>query len=229
MLIVTNPNDPATRVEVPFWVLLKKPQYFMGTPYKDNNDGTVLFGDWPQTIKASSVNVSEIKVNQQVVGGEGGWFDYYLGSDGFWYVSQAENGYYEENVSSNYNKNYSDGTQVGTGNSSSKWFKVEPIKWKVLVTDAFQGGKKLLHAQSILEGRRFAASGNAYSGSEIQTYLQGLFYRSAFAPALRNNIQPTTIGSGFVDHALALCSLGRLVGRRGVLGGQFFLKFQHFV
>lgn len=208
MLIVSNIGDPDNEVEAPFWVLLKKPQCFMGTPYKANDDGTVLFGDWPQTIKASSVYVSEtVKVNQQVEGGEGGWFDYYLGSDGFWYVSQAENGYDPGGALSwSYNKNYSDGTQVGTGNSSSKWFKVEPIKWKVLATDALQGGQKLLHAQSILEGRRFAASSNSYSGSEIQTYLQGLFYRSAFAPALRSNIQSTIISLGSGEDMVFLLS-----------------------
>lgn len=51
---------------------------------------------------------------------------------------------------------------------------------------------------------RFAESGNAYSRSEIQTYLQGRFYRSAFAPALRNNIQPTIISLGSEDWVFLL-------------------------
>ena len=120
---------------------------FKITKYKElpaGTDGTagsswtyVEFGDWPQTIKAENVTVDE---NESV---EVGMFTYYKGSDGAWYVKEKErrrNGPLLK---------YSDGTVVAVeGMNSYKYFKVEPIKWRVLTSD--YNGKKLLLAEDIL-------------------------------------------------------------------------------
>ncbi|MBQ7159828.1 MAG: HAMP domain-containing protein, partial [Treponema sp.] len=100
----------------------------------------VYFGDWPQTIKAESVTVDETKT---IVKGAN---TYYLGSDNYYYARCKENGY-------NANYKYSDGTYVkklpqkSDELESIKYFKVEPIKWRVLKEE---NGKSLLLAENIL-------------------------------------------------------------------------------
>ncbi|MBP5447528.1 MAG: hypothetical protein J6X95_05440, partial [Treponema sp.] len=126
-----DPSDHTNEVHVPFWVLVKKPQYFMGTPYTADGSN-VKFGDYPQRMKESSVNLSStIQVQQQQDGVA--QYTYYLGDNGSWYCEQNERG-----CATGSNK-YSDGSTVGTA-GDSKWFKVEPIQWKVLSTNS---GKKL--------------------------------------------------------------------------------------
>ncbi len=167
----------------------------------------VVFGLWPQTIKAKSVtvdtNVTEIH----------GAFTYCKGSDGQWYVEQAEKSY-----ESGYK--YSDGiTTVGQGGATTKWFKVEPIKWRVLTTN--YGGNKLLLAESILtDGIQYYLNkssrtiggntvyANNYKYSTIRAWLNGKyesddtqaathagkgFLQSAFTSAQQEQIKTTTV------------------------------------
>ena len=106
----------------------------------------VEFGDWPQTIKAEGVDVDETKSKTM------GMFTCYLGSDGNHYVKAEENA----NGSGTEYK-YSNGDQAGQGGTSTKWFKVEPIVWRVLTTnyevpEGGTGGNALLLAEHILTG-----------------------------------------------------------------------------
>lgn len=118
-----------------------------GTDGSAGTDATyVYFGDWPQTIKADDVTIDEEK--SIIMGGN----IYYSGSDGNYYVRCLEN------ASSN-ELYYSNQTPVLTKESNSyKYFKVEPIKWRVIDTnfdhDLIPGtpGKKLLFAETILTG-----------------------------------------------------------------------------
>ncbi|MBQ2552763.1 MAG: hypothetical protein II563_07970, partial [Treponema sp.] len=131
----------------------------------------VLFGDWPQTIKDSDVEVDESKSV------EVGMFTYYMGSDGNWYVRQQEKAY-----ESGYK--YTDGSTVKQSSANSdKYFKVEPIKWRVL-TDNYSG-KKLLLAENILAACQYYDNNlnrngsiypNNYKESRIRAYLNGLSY-----------------------------------------------------
>ena len=105
----------------------------------------VAFGEWPQTIKEESV---EIRAETLVRGG----LTYYLGNDGNYYVKAEE----KANGSSTAYK-YSNGEQAGQGGTSTKWFKVEPIVWRVLTTsyEAPEGGtvgEILLLAEKSLTG-----------------------------------------------------------------------------
>ena len=140
---------------------------FKSTAYKVLPGGTngttgtswtyVLFGDWPQTIKADSVTVDE---NKSVSMGS---FTYYKGSDGAWYAKL-----------------------------SNKYYKVEPIKWRVLTDD--YNGKKLLLAENILSAHRYAASSNNYKNSEIREWLNGTFLSTAFtADSVQNQIARTVV------------------------------------
>ena len=154
------------------------------TPVTEEVNGTtyVYFGVWPQTVLpvTSSVTVDE------TVSVEMGANTYYLGSDGNYYAKCAE----KANGTGDQYK-YHDGTQVGRFGTTTRYFKVEPIKWRVL-TDNYSG-KKLLLAENILTAkvpyydyksdanRRTVGSDtniypNNYKYSQIRAYLNGLDY-----------------------------------------------------
>ena len=167
----------------------------------------VVFGLWPQTIKADSVTVNKNTCQKETHGA----FTYCKGSDNQWYVEQAEKAY------GNYT--YSDGTTVGKDETTTKWFKVEPIKWRVL-TNSY-GGNKLLLAESILtDGIQYYLNkssrtiggntvyANNYKYSTIRAWLNGKyesddtqaathagkgFLQSAFTSAQQEQIKTTTV------------------------------------
>ena len=162
---------------------------FTGTPYTILDAGTTgtagtawtyaKFGDWPQTVKADSVTVDETK--SVVVGA----YTYYKGSDGAWYAKIKETAF-----GSSYK--YSDGTTVAQNSANSyKYFKVEPIKWRVL-TDNYSG-KRLLLAENILVNHRYAASSNDYANSEIREYLNDTFWNTAFTDSEKSMIDETDV------------------------------------
>lgn len=166
-----------------------------------NNTGSewtyVAFGDWPQTIKANGVTVDETKSRQM------GMFTAYLGSDGNYYVEAEERAY---DSGSQYK--YSDGTQVGQNGTSTQWFKVEPIIWRVLNKDYSESGRALLLAENILTGGiKWDDSENNYMESNIRKWLNGNsgsekesdysgnagFLQTAFTPEAQELITPTTV------------------------------------
>ncbi|MCR5612697.1 DUF6273 domain-containing protein [Treponema sp.] len=110
---------------------------------KDVEYDIVEFGDWPQTIMPNdgSISVDETKF---VICGE---FRYYLGSDCNFYV-KAE-----------------------WGNNDYRWYKVEPIKWRVLTTNYNGTNKKLLLAEDILERGKYDSESTNYETSEIRKWL----------------------------------------------------------
>ena len=163
----------------------------------------VLFGDWPQTIKADNVTVDE---NTSEVHGA---FTYYSGSDGYWYVKCKENAYQSDYT-------YSNGTTVAQSSANStKYFKVEPIKWRVL-TDNYNGtGKALLLAENILTAnveyydyynvnRTINGSTvypNNYKESKIRAYLNGLSYNKQVSSSASLTTDNTYSSKGFLQTA----------------------------
>ena len=120
------------------------------------------FGDWPQTIKEEGV---EIGAGTLVRGG----LTYHVGSDGNYYVKAEE----KANGTGTQYK-YSNGDQVGQGGTSTKWFKVEPIVWRVLTESYNSTNNALLLAESILTGGiKWADSKNDYMESNIRKWLNG--------------------------------------------------------
>ena len=129
----------------------------------------VSFGSWPQTVKASDVIIDETQTKNV------GMFTYCKGNDGKWYCKAKENPY----------KNglqYSDGSKLSY---IDNWFKVEPIKWRVLTTDYNGTGKKILLAENVLtrclyydnEITRLGYYPNNYEHSKIRAFLNGLSYK----------------------------------------------------
>ena len=140
----------------------------------------MTFGEFPQTIKSRYVTVYE---NQSK---EVGMFTYYKGSDGAWYVKQEEKAYDTGDA-----YKYSDGTKVAQASAgTTKYFKVEPIKWRVLDEEY---GKKFLLAEdglmavqyhnSTLGPRVIGVASNVpadnYAYSKIRAWLNGYSYAKA--------------------------------------------------
>ncbi len=136
----------------------------------------VTFGRWPQTIKASDVTITE---ETKTVG----MFTYYKGSDGEWYGKVKEKAY-------NYNYYYSNHGTIGTSGTIESYFRVEPIRWRIL-TDNYKG-KKLLLAESILVNKKYGVFNN-YASSEIRSWLNGDFLSTAFSAEEQAAIALTSV------------------------------------
>ena len=166
----------------------------------------VEFGDWPQSVLPSD---STVTVDETVFV-EMGVNTYYLGSDGNYYAKCAEKAYL---TGTQYK--YHDGTQAGRDGTTTRYFKVEPIKWRVL-TDNYSG-KKLLLAEEILTanvpyydynsssnkrtvGSETKISPNNYKYSQIRAYLNGLDYYYDTS-STETTIKTDYTGKGFLQTA----------------------------
>ena len=141
-------------------------------PYVRLDGKTILFGTYPQTIKAGNVTITDTTNDK----------GYFLGSDGEWYanvVVATPNG-------TDYK--FSNGATVEKG--ETYYFKVEPIKWKILSEN---NGKAILMCDSIIANHRFDDSSNNYENSEIRKWLNAKFYNTAFNEVQRNLILTTVV------------------------------------
>ncbi len=117
----------------------------------------VSFGEWPQTIKASSVTINEAETRQA------GAYTYYKGSDGAWYAKCLEMAYRD-------NSCYSNGNNANRKEAyCERYFKVEPIKWRVLTHDYNGTGKALLLANKALINCAFYEESRVRKGLEEDT------------------------------------------------------------
>lgn len=155
----------------------------------------VYFGDWPQTIKKTDVAIDETK--RITIG----FNTYYLGSDNCYYAKVVEHGYYSSH-------RYSDGSPVlhsWPQDEKIKYFKVEPIKWRVL-TKNYKGTKRaLLLAEKILDTQipfyddcyNFCD----YKTSSVRSYLNTKLYtnecflKSAFTEKAQDKISFTDLSN----------------------------------
>ncbi|MBR4789892.1 MAG: hypothetical protein IK024_03260 [Treponema sp.] len=176
----------------------------------------VLFGEWPQTIKAGSVTV-DTEESKTV-----GMFTYYKGDDGEWYCQILEHSYGSVTF-----LEYSDGTTISPHSAMSyKWFKVEPIKWRVITKN--YKGKILLLAENGLIGSysyQFCYDmGNCYTReidgktvdinnykySTVRACLNGLSYEANESG--HNQVTMTEYdGKGFLQTAFTLEEQQRIV------------------
>lgn len=175
------------------------------TPVTEEVNGTtyVYFGVWPQSVLPATSSVTVDETVSVTMGAN----TYYLGSDGNYYAKCAENAYTEYK--------YHDGTQVGKYGTTTRYFKVEPIKWRVL-TDNYSG-KKLLLAENILTANVPYYKYNSYSNtrtvgsdtniyhnnykySQIRAYLNGLDYYYDYSSTETTKKTDYT-GKGFLQTA----------------------------
>ncbi len=166
------------------------------------------FGDWPQTIKDKDVTVGK---NTMTRGG----MDFHVGSDGNYYVEQKENA-----KGSGTEYKYSNGDQAGQGGTSTKWFKVEPIVWRVLTTsfkapEGGTAGNDLLLAEKILTGgvpyydvydvdRTVDGATiypNNYEHSAVRAWLNGLEYQYKKDANTAQTTEKKYLAAGFLQTA----------------------------
>ncbi|MCQ2600618.1 MAG: DUF6273 domain-containing protein [Treponema sp.] len=142
----------------------------------------VYFGVFPRNVLDTTTGVTVDETKRITMGAN----TYYKGNDGNYYAKAKEDRY-GSNV-----LRYSDGTTVKPSSAESyRYFKVEPIKWKILTKD--YNGKCLLLAEDILTanvpyyscynsedlrtvGKDTEIYPNNYKYSQIRAYLNGLDY-----------------------------------------------------
>lgn len=160
----------------------------------------IYFGEYPNTLKANDVLITDSQDER----------GYYLGSDGCYYakvvVTPFESGY-----------TFSDGSPVDT--DSVYYFKVEPIRWRILTED---GEKAFLLCDSILANVAYQSSkfydaefdtictdangapngtcANNYKYSEVRKWLNDTFYNVAF-PELQKAVILTTLVNNSAESA----------------------------
>lgn len=177
-----------------------------GTDGTAGTNGTYcLFGDWPQTIKEQDVEVDE---SQSITMGGAA---YYLGSDKNYYAKCTEQAY-------NSSYTYSNGTAVNNGNT--QYFKVEPIKWRVLNPDATSENKILLAekvltanisyygTESIRTLNETTIYSNNYMYSNIRAYLNGKANQFVTDGGTKSIYDVDWTGKGFFQTAFTATAQG---------------------
>ena len=151
-------------------------------------------GDYPQTVKAKAVTVDEERYFKM------GKNKYMKGSDGAWYFKCKQKQY-----DNGKKYTYSDGSEVSSEDKGTyNYFKVEPIKWRVLTED--YDGKKLLLAEKILFYCLFdnwnsetriiddkTVYQNNYEYSNLRQLLNKDFLEAAFSMAAKEQICNTLV------------------------------------
>ena len=147
----------------------------------------IYFGEYPQTIKADDVTITETQ----------DYRGYYLGSDGCYYAQVTANPYYWEHYA------FSTGETIISG--IVYYFKVEPIRWRIL---SEENGEAFILCDSIIESHRFDDNLNNYAESEIRAWLNSTFYEIAFtslqqAIILTTEVDNSVASTGYESNPLA--------------------------
>lgn len=144
----------------------------------DANGTYLLFGEFPQSLKAETVEITE---TQDARG-------YFLGSDGAYYAKVVANPW-------EFRYSFDTGDSVVSG--VTYYFKVEPIRWRIL---SEKNGSAFILCDSIITGMPYqsdvefvsgtptttangAAEGTAannYVYSDIRAWLNSTFYETSF-------------------------------------------------
>lgn len=186
-----------------------------GTDGSAGPDATyAYFGMWPKTIKDEDVYVDDWDVFY--VGNS----TYYWGDDENLYMLCEENGFYLETIESY--AHYSDESRVNLkGSNEFKWFKVEPIKWRVLTTNYNDTGNALLLAEDVLMGgilyslaeQEYVVNGetvypNNYKYSNVRAYLNGAYEPDD--PQERKYLNSGFLQTAFTESAQDLIEVTRV-------------------
>ena len=149
--------------------------YYYYSSY-DRNGDYIYFGEYPQTLKADNVTITATQDSR----------GYYLGSDGF---------YYAKVVANPHNSGYTFSTGASVTDGATYYFKVEPIRWRILSED---GETALILCDSIIANKAYDEYDNGnysnnYKESKIRQWLNESFYETAFTELQREMILTTTV------------------------------------
>ena len=153
----------------------------------------IYFGEYPQTIKADDVTITDAT----------DYRGYYLGSDG---------SYYAQVTADPWNSGYTFSTGATVTKGTVYYFKVEPIRWRIL---SEENGEAFLLCDSIVTslpyqsncaydsrtGKYYTTANGApegtypnnYKYSEIRAWLNATFYEIAFTYLQQNIILTTEV------------------------------------
>ncbi len=157
---------------------------WISKPFIENGNQYIYFGEYPQTLKGESVTIISTTPDSN---------GYYLGSDNERYAKVAAKPY-----SSPYY--FSNKQQIVKG--TTYYFKVEPIKWKILQVN---GTEYKLVTDLIIDNQKFHSStdtrtidgktiyANNYEYSDIRQWLNEDFYNKAFTKELQSIINTTLV------------------------------------
>jgi len=144
---------------------------------RNKNGDYLLFGEYPQSLKAEDVTVTA----------ESNELGYFLGSDGEYYAKVVSTPYAEDYT-------FANGSAVTGG--ETYYFKVEPIRWRILS----EGEEHtLILCDSIIDSSAFStAKSNNYEYSTVRDWLGGQFYDTAFSELQRELIAYDEVDNGSV-------------------------------
>lgn len=139
-------------------------------------DGYLYFGEYPQSLKADDVIITEVQ-NEK---------GYYLGSDGEWYLKHVATTYSDSPHYRFSNKEY-----IVPG--QEYYFKIEPIRWVVLKNE--DNTYSLVCADILMSGAfNSKVDTTSYLGSEVREWLTNEFYYSAFSSTQQSMLLDTYVG-----------------------------------
>ena len=134
-------------------------------------DDYIWFGEYPQSLKAENVTVTDTADAR----------GYFLGSDG---------AYYAKVVATPYANNYKFANETAVTEGTAYYFKVEPIRWTVLEE---MNGEALILCDSIMTNHRYDDDANHYELGEIRAWLNETFYEVAFNDLQKKIVAVTTV------------------------------------
>jgi len=107
-----------------------------------------------------------------------------------YYTSTYDGERYAKVVANPHWSDYTFSTATTVTLGTIYYFKVEPIKWRILEES---NGEALILCESIIANNRYAANSNNYMNSEIRAWLNAEFYNKAFSTLQKDLILTTTV------------------------------------
>lgn len=166
--------------------------------FTENSTEYVYFGLYPQTKVSDDTIVAGLTcgiATGDIIADENGWYNY----NGIKYAMMVSRPY---TYGDNYDK-YMDGTTISNGEVC--FFKVEPIKWKVI---SVKGNQRTLTTDLLLDVKQFHDSienrnidgktiySNNYEHSDIRSWLNQEFLQTAFGSNAEDFIVTTEVKNG---------------------------------
>lgn len=187
---------------------------FPRTIVKQNDDESIFYGKDNTTV----ITIDETESNSIIKGN----FTYYLGSDGEYYAKVVEYPNSREIT-------YSDGsTPRPISQNKTRWFRVEPIKWKILTTEYDIDYTNtdntdtacLLFADEVLtaaifyyessKNHRNGKYASNYEHSQMRAYLNGIAYNAEKTADVNQWVDKGFIQTAFTQKAQDLILLTKV-------------------
>lgn len=216
--------------------------YQIITVVGNGSERHVLFGSYPQTLVTDETVIASLGEFDETT-----WtsFGFYISSkveDYTFYIDKEYNGEkyrgvyftkYRPSVTSEANVEENTNQQVnGYVKDTVYWFKYEPIKWRIITSDYEESGKSLLFCDIAIDCQHWDGKGGAYSNkytlSTIRTWLNGVFYDTAF-----DDLQKELVETFTIDNSVESAMTNKYGGNPYVVGDTdekvFLLSFKEII